>query len=84
MADKLVLIDLSGIAHPIFHMQDGDSNPNAVSTAIVERIRAMASAHPHVAICCDSGRSFRKDIDPTYKANRQDSDKDVERVRIRH
>ncbi len=84
MADKLVLIDLSGIAHPIFHMTDADSNPNAVSTAIVERIRAMASAHPHVAICCDSGRSFRKDIDPTYKANRQDSDKDAERARIRH
>jgi 5'-3' exonuclease len=84
MSDKLVLIDLSGIAHPIFHMTDGDSNPNAVSTAIVERIRAMASAHQHVAICCDSGRSFRKDIDPTYKANRQDSDKDAERARIRH
>ncbi len=84
MADKLVLIDLSGIAHPIFHMQDGDSNPNAVSTAIVERIRAMASAHPHVAICCDSGRSFRHDIDPEYKGNRRDSDKDVERARIRH
>jgi 5'-3' exonuclease len=84
MADKLVLIDLSGIAHPIFHMQDGDSNPNAVSTAIVAQIRRMASGHPHVAICCDSGRSFRKDIDPTYKANRQDSDKDAERARIRH
>jgi 5'-3' exonuclease len=84
MADKLVLIDLSGIAHPIFHMTDGDSNPNAVSTAIVERIRAMASAHPHVAICCDSGRSFRHDIDPEYKGNRRDSDKDAERARIRH
>ncbi len=84
MADKLVLIDLSGIAHPIFHMTDGDSNPNAVSTAIVAQIRRMASGQPHVAICCDSGRSFRKDIDPTYKANRQDSDKDAERARIRH
>ncbi len=84
MADKLVLIDLSGIAHPIFHMTDGDSNPNAVSTAIVERIRAMASGQPHVAICCDSGRSFRHDIDPDYKGNRKDSDRDAERARIRH
>ncbi len=84
MADKLVLIDLSGIAHPIFHMTDGDSNPNAVSTAIVAQIRRMASGQPHVAICCDSGRSFRHDIDPEYKGNRRDSDKDAERARIRH
>lgn len=84
MTDKLVLVDLSGIAHPIYHANDGDSNPNATSIAIVERIRAMCSAHPHAAICCDSGRSFRKDIDPTYKANRIDADKDAERARIQH
>ena len=74
MSEKLVLIDLSGIAHPLWHVNDGNPNPNATSIAIVERIRAMASAHRHVAICCDSGKSFRADIDPTYKAQRPESD----------
>ncbi len=84
MSESLVLIDLSGIAHPIYHTNDGDANPNATSTAVVERIRALSSAHKHVAICCDSGRSFRYDIDPSYKGNRRDPDKQDERARILH
>ncbi len=74
MAETLVLIDLSGIAHPLWHVNDGAANPNATSIAIVERIRALASAHRHVAICCDSGKSFRAEIDASYKAQRPESD----------
>lgn len=66
----LVLIDLSSIAHPIWHMAQSDPDPNKASQQIVARVRALAQGHPHVAICCDSGRSFRHDVAPSYKANR--------------
>jgi 5'-3' exonuclease len=68
---EILLIDLSSLAHPIFHMA---TDPSTVHVALVDRVRALASAHPHAAICCDSGKSFRADLDPTYKANRPESD----------
>lgn len=70
MSEAVLLVDLSSIAYPIWHMSASDADPNAASTKIVARVRALAASHPHAAICADSGRSFRADIDPTYKANR--------------
>jgi len=70
----LVLIDLSSIAHPIWHMSQSDPDVNHTSTATVAKVRALATGQPHVAVCCDSGRSFRHDIEPTYKANRGERD----------
>lgn len=67
---EVVLIDLSSIAHPIWHMSQSEPDPNRASQQIVARVRALANGHLHVAVCCDSGRSFRKDIADTYKANR--------------
>lgn len=69
-SNEVVLIDLSSIAHPIWHMSQSEPDPNRASQNIVARVRALANGHPHVAICCDSGRSFRKDIADSYKANR--------------
>jgi 5'-3' exonuclease len=40
----------------------------------VARVRALASGQPHVAVCCEGGRSFRKDLSPDYKANRPEHD----------
>lgn len=74
VSDELLLIDLSSIAHPIFVMSASEPDPNAASTKIVDRVRAMATQHPHAAICCDSGKSFRHDLDATYKANRPERD----------
>jgi 5'-3' exonuclease len=71
---ELVLIDLSSIAHPIWHMSQGDPDPNHTSVQTVAKVRALATGQPHVAVCCDSGRSFRAEIDSTYKANRPESD----------
>lgn len=71
---NILLIDLSSIAHPLFHVSASNPNPNATSIGTVARVRALASGQPHVAVCCDSGRSFRRDIDPAYKANRPPSD----------
>ncbi len=71
---QILLIDLSSIAHPLFHVSASDPDPNATSTKTVERVRALASGQAHVAICCDSGRSFRKDVSPDYKAQRPETD----------
>lgn len=71
---NVLLIDLSSICYPIWHMETANPDPNATSTKTVERVRALASGQPHVGVCVEGGRSFRKDLDPTYKANRPDSD----------
>lgn len=71
---EVVLIDLSAIAHSIWHMVQSDPDVNRTSVQTVARVRALATGEPHVAVCCDSGRSFRADLDPTYKANRPESD----------
>ena len=68
--NQLLLIDLSGIAHQLWHVSGSEPDPNFVSVQTVARVRALASNHPYAAVCCDNGKSFRKDIDPTYKANR--------------
>jgi 5'-3' exonuclease len=70
MAD-LVLIDLSSVAHPIWAMSGAEIDPDYVSTRVAARCRELADGHAHVVIARDGGgRQFRKDIDPTYKANR--------------
>lgn len=66
--NKLVLIDASSIFRPIF---ESTSDASQCHVKMVEKVRALASAHKHVAICCDSGRTFRHEIDATYKANRE-------------
>ena len=70
----IALIDLSSIIHPIYHMTGTDPNPDATSNAAVARVHALATGHDHVAVCCESGRSIRKEIDPAYKANRPERD----------
>jgi 5'-3' exonuclease len=67
---ELLLIDLSSLAHMQWHVSASEPDPNWTSIKVVERVRGLASGHPHVAVCIDTGRSFRKDIDPTYKATR--------------
>lgn len=74
MSTEILLIDLSSLAHPIWHQSQAEPDPNATSQKVVARVRALASEHKHAAVCCDSGRSFRKDISDAYKANRPESD----------
>lgn len=73
MSAQIVLIDFSSIAHPIWHTTDSEreQNPNAMSTAIVAKVRALASGQPHVALCLDSRKSFRKELSADYKAGRE-------------
>lgn len=67
---EIALVDLSSIAHPLWHMSGDKPDVDWTSQQIVERIRALTVNHPQAAICCDSGRSFRHEANPTYKANR--------------
>ena len=66
----VLLIDLSSIGHPIWHVSQQEPDPDYTSQRIAAIVRELAAEHPHTAICCDSPISFRKDIDSTYKANR--------------
>jgi 5'-3' exonuclease len=73
-ATQVVFVDLSSISHPIWHMSQSEPDPNATSQKIVARVRALAQDQPHVAICCDAGKSFRHELSAAYKANRPESD----------
>ena len=66
----VLLIDLSSIAHPIWHMSGSEPDPDYCSQRTVAAVLKLAADHPHTAICCDSPKSFRKELDATYKANR--------------
>ena len=71
MTAPILLVDLSSIGHPIWHMSQAEPDPDYTSQRIVAAVLKLAADHPHAAICCDApGPSFRKDLDPTYKANR--------------
>lgn len=67
---RLLCVDLSGIVHRIWHVSTQNPDPAHTSISSVARVRSLAHGYDYVAICCDSPRSFRKDIASTYKANR--------------
>lgn len=69
-SNEIALIDLSSIAYPIYLTSTSQPDPNYCCTQIVARVRALAANHPHAAVCCDAGRSFRHELSPSYKANR--------------
>jgi 5'-3' exonuclease len=68
----LVLIDLAHIVHALYHQSSQEPDLDWTSTQALAKVRAIAADHAHVAICTEGGRSFRKDLDPAYKANRPD------------
>ena len=70
-SQSVLLVDLSSIGHPIWHMSQAEPDPDYTSQRTVAAVLKLAADHEHVAICCDApGPSFRKELDPTYKANR--------------
>lgn len=71
---EVLLVDLSSLVWPLWHMNIDDPDPNAASTKALARIRAMVPEGAKCAICTDTGRSFRKDLDAQYKANRTEKD----------
>ena len=69
-ATPVLLVDLSSIGHPIWHVSQAEPDPDYTSQRTAAIVRKLASDHPHTAICCDAPGSFRKELDATYKANR--------------
>lgn len=70
----VLLIDLSNLVHREFAVRGHDGDVHATATAVVAQVRRLASGQPHVAICCDSGKSFRRQIADDYKATRGERD----------
>ena len=66
----VLLVDLSSIGHPIWHVSQQEPDPDYTSQRTAAVVRQLAADHPHTAICCDAPGSFRKELDVTYKANR--------------
>ena len=86
MSDKprILLVDLSGILHRNYAVNAGKGDVDAAANQTLSHIRWLSSQYDHVAICCDSGRSFRHEIakqirewDPEhrgYKGKRPEAD----------
>lgn len=70
---EIALVDLSSIAYPTWHVSGQEPDQDYVSRQIVARVRSLTRNHPKAAICCDSGKSFRHQITPEYKAQREAS-----------
>jgi 5'-3' exonuclease len=67
---KLLLVDLSSLFRPIWEMSGAEADQDHASRATVGAVHTMAHGYDGVAICCDSRKSWRKELAPTYKANR--------------
>jgi 5'-3' exonuclease len=76
MSDKkpVLLIDLSSVFYPRWHSK-GESLLSVTQQTIATVDKCVdGNWDRHIAICCDSGRSFRKDISPDYKKSRPEKD----------
>jgi 5'-3' exonuclease len=67
----LLIVDLSSIYHPIWHAMPPTEPASAPHDSTVRRVRNLAEHAEHVAVCADSRKSWRKDLYPQYKANRE-------------
>lgn len=67
---RILLVDLSSVLFPIWHVSGSDPDPDHVSTETVAAVRRIASRFDRAVVCCDSRKSWRKVLDPTYKAQR--------------
>lgn len=71
--DALLLVDLSAIFWWKWHAAAGQPVDTAFEFT-VGKVRQLASGFSHVAVCCDAGRSFRYEIDASYKSKRPPRD----------
>jgi len=69
----VILIDLGSIYWACWHSTANEAVSEAHDRTIAA-IQKLASGYDLVAVCCDSPRNFRKELDPAYKANRPPRD----------
>jgi len=72
---KVVLIDLSSLFWTAWHAT-GAQEVSKAQQITLDNVKRCVGNDPTalVAVCCDSGVSFRKEMLPEYKANRPDKD----------
>lgn len=84
----VILIDLSSLFWTAWHAS-GDQEVSAAQRITLENVRRCIGQNTDalVGICCDSGKSFRKELLPTYKANRPEKDHavlgELDRLKVR-
>jgi 5'-3' exonuclease len=64
-------IDISGLFSTYWEINQGKEDSHAFQATLCA-VNEARQGFDRVAICCDSGRSWRQYIWPTYKANRPD------------
>jgi len=70
---RILAVDISGLFSQKWLVDNGrgqDYNQPRLST--IQAVRKFREGHDRVAICCDSGKSFRTQLWDTYKADRED------------
>lgn len=73
MKQEVVLIDLGSIYWSSWH-SSANEELSAAHDRSVSAIRKYVANKPLSVVCCDSPKSWRKDIEPEYKANRPKQD----------
>jgi 5'-3' exonuclease len=71
----VLLIDLGSVYWAAWHSSANDEVSAAHDRAVAQ-IRRMREGYPDslIAVCCDSPANFRKELEPSYKANRPPRD----------
>lgn len=70
---EIVLIDLGSVYWAAWHSSVNEA-VSAAHDRAVGKVRQLSHGQPFVAVCCDSPRSWRKKLSPTYKAQRPEKD----------
>lgn len=73
MSREIILIDLGSVFWAAWHSSANEA-VSAAHDRAVNHVRRIANGNPFVAVCCDSPKSWRKRIAPTYKAQRGEKD----------
>ncbi len=87
--NRALLVDTTGFLFRAFHALAGqmrlardDGFPTGAIFVTLNMLRGLVERHPSARIACvmdAPGRTFREDIHPEYKANRDPMDKDLAR-----
>jgi 5'-3' exonuclease len=70
---EIILIDLGSVYWAAWHSSANEA-VSAAHDRAVAKVRSIANGQPFVAVCCDSPKSWRKKVSPTYKAQRPEKD----------
>lgn len=68
---KILAVDISGLFRTMWEISQGKQDSKAFQLTI-EAVARARDGFDRVAVCCDTGKSFRGRLWPEYKANRTD------------